>query len=109
MPKKKEETGEPTIFQRLTPTKDFKLPEVPKQEKKSFYSYKPYDKMSAENKFALAMLVTLLLAMPIGLGLTIQPKIPLLSKASRDQKTVQENSIPSITTSALPSGLLEEN
>lgn len=97
-----------TVVNKLTPTKDFKLPVLPKKEKKSFYSYRPYAKISTEHKFALVMLVALLLAMPIGLGLTIQPKIPLLSKAEKNQSPPQTNSVPSISTATLPVGQLSQ-
>ena len=104
MVKKKSSQGSPTIFQKLTPSKDYQLPPETKESVRSFYSYKPYSKIPTSSKLALAMLVTLLLAMPIGLGLTIQPKAPLLSKAGRDLASGSQNSTPSITTNSLSNG-----
>ncbi len=107
--KKKGDEEKTTVVTSLTPSKEFKLPELPKEEKKAFYSYRPYADIPADQKVALFMMVILLLAMPIGLGLIGQQKTPSLSKASRDKSVKAENNTPSISTASLPIGTVGEN
>lgn len=97
----------PTIINNLKPTKATTLPKL--KPKNDWAPWHPWDRLATSQKAAFAILITMLFALPIGLSITTQTKAPFRGEAGQAKPSERENAIPSISTSELPDGKINQN